>query len=182
MKIIAGLGNPGKKYEKTRHNAGFITLESLADKEGLKWKEHKKVDSWTCEFEDKILAKPRTFMNNSGIAIRSLLSYYKLLPRKLKLLSSRDADLTDVLTVIHDDIDLPLGKYRISQNSGSGGHKGVQSIIDHIKTKRFTRIRVGINTSQKGEIPTPAFVLQKFKGQEEETMNKVATEIISKEL
>lgn len=178
MRIIAGLGNPGKKYEKTRHNAGFLILDKLADKNSLNWKQNKKVNSLIADYEDNLLIKPQTFMNNSGMAVQSLLSYYKILPKKWKLFTKEEMDLTDTLTVIHDDIDLPLGKYKTSASSGSAGHKGVQSIVDHIKTKQFTRIRIGISNYQDGNIATPDFVLQRFTNKELRIVDDIASEII----
>lgn len=182
MEIIVGLGNPGKKYENTKHNVGFMVLDYLAREQRLKWKENKKMNAWTCEYEDKLLAKPRTLMNNSGLSVQVLLSYYQLLPKKWKILPKQGADLTDTLTVIHDDADLPLGKYRVSQNSRSGGHKGIQSIIDHTKTQQFTRIRMGIYTPMKEKMPTPQFVLQRFSQEEKKTIEKLIPGVIEEHL
>lgn len=182
MEIIVGLGNPGKKYENTKHNVGFMVLDHLARQQGLNWKENKKINAWTCEYEDKLLAKPWTLMNNSGLAVQPLLSYYQLIPKKWKILPKQGVDLTDTLTVIHDDIDLPLGKYRVSGNSRSGGHKGIRSIMDHIKTQKFTRIRVGIYTPMKEKIPTPQFVLQRLSREEKGTMEKLIPEIVEEYL
>jgi PTH1 family peptidyl-tRNA hydrolase len=182
MKVIVGLGNPGKKYEDTRHNAGFLVVDELAGKHGLKWKQNKKTNSLTVDYEGDLLAKPQTFMNNSGMAIQSLLSYYKLLPKKWKIFAKEEADLTDVLTVIHDDVDLSLGKYKVSRGSGSGGHKGVESIITHLKTKNFTRIRIGVATEEKEKIPTPTFVLKKFSEKEKKIVNETIQYITHSDL
>ena len=132
MKIlIVGLGNPGKKYEKTRHNVGFRVIDEL-EKEIFD--------------ENIILFKPQAFMNNSGRTVKKFFQNSKL--------------KTQNLIVVHDDIDLLLGKIRISKNSSSGGHKGIQSIIDTLGTKNFTRIRIGIRP--KFKCNTERFVLEKI--------------------
>lgn len=177
MKIIAGLGNPGEQYKKTRHNAGFIFLDHLADAKGFTFEMNKKFFSEVARLEDTIYIKPQTFMNNSGQAIIAILSYYKLLPKKLGIFSTKDADLTDILTVIHDDIDIDLGKYKIASGSGSAGHRGIESIINSLKTKKFTRVRIGIKNEAKKNISTEKLVLGKFSSEEtmaiEEVMKKI---------
>lgn len=157
MKLIAGLGNPGLKYQKTRHNLGFRTANQLAQKYQLGiFKEEKKFKSQiTMGFlnnEKVILAKPQTFMNNSGPSIKAIADYYKIMPQ-------------DIL-IIHDDIDLPLGQIRLHKNRGAAGHKGVQSIIDALKTKDFIRIRMGLALTNQAEINTEEFVLQDFSDEE----------------
>lgn len=155
MKLIIGLGNPGKKYEQTWHNVGFMVIDQLqANKpdEFSKFKKSAKFKSEVSEGngpEEKIiLAKPQTFMNNSGQAIKSLVNFYKIKPQDL--------------WVIHDDIDLPLGKIRISQNSSAAGHKGVQSIINELSTQGFIRFRLGIQLVNPSKLPTEIYVLQKI--------------------
>lgn len=138
MKLIVGLGNPGEKYENTRHNIGFETLDSLLKKyESLKesvWEESKKTKSLLKKVEicktPTLLAKPLTYMNNSGMAVSLLLQYYKIKPEDL--------------IVINDELDLPLGKLQIRFGGGSAGHKGIESIIKAVKTDKFLRIRMGI--------------------------------------
>lgn len=168
MNIIVGLGNPGKQYEKTRHNAGFMALDALAEELDLKWTEGKKLKAQIAKTADAILLKPQTFMNNSGVSVAAALSYFKLKPESL--------------IVIHDDLDIELGKYKISVDSRSAGHNGVQSIIDLIKTKNFKRLRIGIKTPSLGKIPAEKFVLQKFTGEEIKTIKKIITQILKKEL
>ncbi len=181
MKIIVGLGNPKKKYEKTRHNVGFLVLDKLAHENGLNWRQNKKAISLITEYEGDFLVKPQTFMNNSGISVESLLSYYQLLSKKWKLFTKENTDLTNNLIVLHDDIDLALGKYKISFSSGSAGHKGVQSIINHIKTKQFTRMRIGIAGKEKNNnIATPNFVLKNFSKKELQIIDNTASQIIEK--
>ncbi len=138
MKLLVGLGNPGDKYEKTRHNLGFVVLDHLLNKfEPLSnsfWDDEKKIKSQTKKVNikgtDTLLLKPLTFMNESGIAVAAASSYYKIEPEDI--------------FVIHDDIDLPLGKIRVRFGGGHGGHKGVESIINCLNTDKFLRIRLGI--------------------------------------
>lgn len=166
MKIIIGLGNPGEKYKRTRHNVGFMAVDAIAEKLNLSWKENKKFKALVAETADLILIKPETFMNNSGQSAQAVLSYYKLLPKKLGILKLKNADLSEILTVIHDEIDLPLGKYKISVNSRSAGHNGVQSIINYLKTKNFKRIRMGIKPETENRIETIKLVMQNFTKEE----------------
>ena len=163
MIILVGLGNPGKKYLNTRHNIGFEVIDQIAKEN--KFPEFKLTKKFNALISENIingkkiiLAKPQTFMNNSGISIKKLI-------RNLKFEIQN-------LTVIHDDIDLPLGKIRVSKNRGSAGHKGVESIIKELGTKDFARIRIGIQSQPKwnhGPVrSTEEFVLQKFKKEEKE--------------
>ena len=117
-------------------------------------------------------------MNNSGQSLQAVLSYYKLLPKKLGFLKQKNSDLSKILTVIHDDIDIDLGKYKIAANSGSAGHKGIESIIQYLKTKNFQRVRLGINNNKHSLMPTEKFVLQKFNETELKIINKQIAEII----
>lgn len=155
MKLIIGLGNPGKKYDQTWHNVGFLTIDQIQvnkPEEFLKLKNSRKHKAEICEGtspEEKIiLIKPQTFMNNSGQAVKSLARFYKIKPHDL--------------WVIHDDIDLPLGKIRISQNSSAAGHKGVQSIIEELGTQEFIRFRIGIQPTTPIKVTTEKYVLQKI--------------------
>jgi PTH1 family peptidyl-tRNA hydrolase len=155
MKLILGLGNPGKKYEQTWHNAGFLALEQIRQSQAnafMKFKCSEKFRAEICDgtyLEEKIiLAKPTTYMNKSGLATKAIMAFYKI-------------GLPD-LWVIHDDIDLPLGQIRVSRNSSAGGHRGVQSIIDEIGTKNFIRFRLGIKKETPVKIPAEVFVLNKI--------------------
>lgn len=133
MKLIVGLGNPGGQYESTRHNIGFMVVEKLAHELTMgtvSWKEDEKHKALLYKKGDILFAKPLTFMNNSGIAVQSIMNFYKL-------------SVSD-LWVVHDDIDLPLGKIRIREKGGHGGHHGVESIISVLKTDVFVRFRLGI--------------------------------------
>ncbi|MFA5359749.1 MAG: aminoacyl-tRNA hydrolase [Patescibacteria group bacterium] len=174
MNIIVGLGNPGEQYQSTRHNVGFMAVDALAKKLDLKWKNNKKFKADIAKGDDVILVKPLTFMNESGSAVVLTLAYYKLSPENL--------------TVIHDDLDIELGKSKISVDSRSAGHNGVQSIIDRLNTKNFKRLRIGIKTSSLEKIPADLarqngveaakFVLQKFKPEEKKIINSIIPEVI----
>jgi PTH1 family peptidyl-tRNA hydrolase len=168
MILIIGLGNPGKKYELSRHSLGFLVLDSFSKKNLFEFKSSKKLKSKISKgsFGKKrvVLAKPQTFMNNSGKAVKLLVKNYKL--------------QTTNVWVIHDDIDLSLGKIKIVKNRGSAGHKGVQSIINEMKTKNFVRFRMGINpryktTKQWSDEAMKKFVLKKFTKREKGIIKKV---------
>lgn len=178
MKLIIGLGNPGKKYEQTRHNVGFMILDELARLHHLTWNKQSAFKALTAQGSNYLLVKPQTFMNDSGESVDALARYYKVRPRGMFGVK-KDSDLTDSIIVIQDELDLPLGTYKISQNRSSAGHNGIQSVIDHIKTKNFTRLRIGINGPKKGNIPGQAFVLQNFDEEEMETIHNLMPEIIS---
>ena len=177
--IIAGLGNPGEEYVNTRHNTGRIVLDYLYKKLSTKngfsdWKEDKKLKALTSEAvfkKDKIiLLMPNNFMNNSGQSLKPLITNKKK---------------ASELIVVYDDLDLPLGSFKISFNKGSGGHRGLESIIKNIKTKEFIRIRVGISPvassgklkKPKGEKEVVDFIIKDFKPAEIETLKKVSKKI-----
>ncbi|MBI2644434.1 MAG: aminoacyl-tRNA hydrolase [Candidatus Wildermuthbacteria bacterium] len=167
--LIIGLGNPGKQYEHTRHNAGFMALDALAAKfEFPECKLHKKSESLISEGRidgaDVLCAKPQTLMNNSGLAAKLLYAKYKILNTKY-------------LVVVHDDIDLPLGQLKISFASGSAGHKGVESIIEQLGTKDFIRIRIGIQPLAGKPEDVENFVLRKFTPQELQAIRKTIDSI-----
>jgi len=164
MKLIVGLGNPGKKYEKTRHNAGFLAMDKIASVFDfapfmLDGKFNAKISKNTLNNEKTVLFKPQTFMNDSGRAVRAVMDYYKI-------------NIEDLM-IIHDDLDIPLGKYKTTRDRSSAGHKGVQSIIDSLGTKNFTRIRIGIGIENK-KTPTEKFVLENFSNAEMEIIEKVS--------
>lgn len=150
MKLITGLGNIGDKYCMTRHNAGFMVLDRWALTEGLSFKTEGKLKASILKFkyngEDVIFAKPTTFMNLSGEAVRAIMDYYKI-------------DVKDIL-IIYDDIALDLGRIRYRANGSDGGHNGIKSIIKHVGTKDFARLKVGIGPQPN--IPSENYVLQNF--------------------
>jgi PTH1 family peptidyl-tRNA hydrolase len=171
MKIIVGLGNPGEQYEKNRHNIGFMALDLLLGP--VKWQNNKKFQALTYEMGDTIYIKPQTYMNKSGEAVRAVMDYYGLLPKKLGFFSKKDSDLTDVLTVIQDDIDIEIGKWKVSNDSRSGGHNGIQSLINHLHTKNFKRLKIGVkNDLLRTRIPAEKFVLQNFSREEKDLIEK----------
>lgn len=157
MKIIFGLGNPGSKYEQTRHNVGFLAIDYfLTDKQTITCRS--KFKAHICEYHQagqKILfVKPETFMNLSGQAVSQLVQFYNI-------------DYQADILVIHDEIDLPLGMIRSAFNSSAAGHNGVQNIIDELGSNQFHRIRIGVESRENKSIPpTESFVLQKFSDEE----------------
>jgi PTH1 family peptidyl-tRNA hydrolase len=159
MKLIIGLGNPGEKYKKTRHNIGFILLDLLAEEMNTNFEFNSNFNAEIAEIksgtEKIILCKPSTFMNNSGQAVAKIVNYYKI-------------DLKNIL-IIQDEIDLPFGKIKFATNSSSAGHKGIQSIVDHLGTQEFQRLRFGIN-HETNPLPTEIFVLKNFSQEEFETI------------
>lgn len=178
MKVIVGLGNPGKQYENTRHNVGFMVIDALAKELGLGWENNKKFKADLAKNSDYVLIKPVDFMNNSGFSVAAALAYFKLLPKKLGILKVAKADLSDVLTVVHDDLDIKFGKYKISVDSRSAGHKGIESIIVRLKTKNFQRLRVGIRIPAVEKIPADKFVMQKFNDEEKMIIQGLTEKII----
>lgn len=156
MKCIVGLGNPGRKYRKTRHNVGFMVIDELADRFQIKLSEKKFNGEYAIKHlkgERVILLKPKTFMNLSGECLRPLLDYYGI-------------DAKDTL-VIYDDLDLPTGRIRLRKKGGHGGHNGVRSVIDHLGTRDFKRLRIGIGRPQTAQ-PIVNYVLEKFAKDERE--------------
>jgi PTH1 family peptidyl-tRNA hydrolase len=154
--LIVGLGNPGKKYDKTRHNIGFITVDALAQKHNFVFdsKQSKaKVSSGTINGQSVILAKPQTFMNASGQSVRGIADFYKILPERIM--------------VIYDDIDIDLGMLRIRAKGGTGGHNGMKSIIQQLGgNQNFPRIRFGVGRPP-GKMEPAAYVLRPFNANEE---------------
>ena len=164
-KIIIALGNPGKKYDHTRHNAGFLALDWLVRAWNLEhgtWSKKFESEILYTEFKDQniILVKPQNFMNNSGKAVEAICNFYKI-------------NLPKDLLVIHDDTDLPLGKIKFTESSSSAGHNGIVSIIESLGTQNFHRIRIGVETRQtKTTLPTETFVLQNFSTDELQKLQK----------
>ncbi len=137
MKLLVGLGNPGDKYSQVRHNLGFEVINKLVDRlqvTGYSWENNEKLKSEICSLKTDayslILAKPQTFMNQSGIAVSLIANYYKIAPE-------------DII-IIHDELDLPLGKIKVRIGGAAAGHHGVESIIEHLGTDKFIRVRLGI--------------------------------------
>ena len=160
MKLIIGLGNPGRKYKKTRHNIGFMFLDSFASDNDIKFKLDTSLKaelaSIDIENEKVILAKPQTFMNLSGEAVRLIINYYKI-------------DIKNVL-VIHDDLDLEVGTIRFRSHGSSAGHKGMQNIMDLLNTQDIKRLKVGIGKPVFDN--TIDYVLGTFDKQEMKLLNE----------
>ncbi|MFA5131565.1 MAG: aminoacyl-tRNA hydrolase [Patescibacteria group bacterium] len=176
MKIIVGLGNPGEQYKNTRHNIGWLALDYLLG--DVKWQDSKKFNALIHEDGANIYVKPQTYMNNSGSAVQKILNYYKLLPKNFGLISKKDADLGADLFVIQDDLDLDFGQLKIATDSTSAGHRGIQSIIDHLKTKKFTRLRLGIkNELLRTHIPPDKFVVSPFGHDERGRLPEIFAQI-----
>ena len=160
MKVIIGLGNPGKKYSMTRHNIGFMVIDELSNRLGLKFKSGK--GEYLYASNSKVmLIKPLTYMNNSGIAVQEMMQYFKI--------------LTTDLLVVFDDLDLPFGKIRIRSNGSSGGHNGIKSILYHLNTDMFHRVKVGISNEKREFIEADKFVLGKFLKEEREVIEEIIT-------
>lgn len=154
MKLIIGLGNPGKEYIGTRHNVGFEVVEALREilAGGERWSTSKKLKAdivrTRIEGEEVVLMRPLTFMNNSGQAVAPAVKQWKLAP----------ADVW----VVHDDLDFPIGTMKIAAGASSAGHNGVQSIIDALRTNSFVRFRLGIAPESERHTTTELFVLDRF--------------------
>ena len=156
MKLIVGLGNPGKEYKNTRHNVGFMVLDYILGDVNWKTKFNGLYYEDNVKGEKVILLKPTTFMNLSGESVRAVMDFY-------------DVDLEDLI-VIYDDLDLPHGKIRMRLKGSAGGHNGIKSLIAHVKTQEFKRIRVGIDRHPK--IPVVDYVLGKFTEDELALVNQ----------
>jgi len=161
IKLVVGLGNPGKEYERTRHNVGFMVLEELVRK--LKVKEYSE-ESLSHVYRahvggrEVLFAKPQTYMNNSGLAVLNLLEENDLQPQEM--------------LVIYDDLDLPFGTTRLRLEGSSGGHRGVESIIETLGTEKFPRLKIGIGRPKRKE-EVVRYVLSPFSKEEEETLRAV---------
>ena len=154
MKLIVGLGNPGREYELTRHNIGFMVIDELAKRWNISLNEQKFKGVFGAGFvngEKVILLKPLTYMNLSGESIRPLMDYYKI-------------DVEDFV-VMYDDLDIPVGKLRLRMKGSAGGHNGVKSTISHLGTQEFQRIRMGIDRPKNG-MKVVDYVLGRFTSEE----------------
>ncbi len=183
MKLIIGLGNPGDRYQNTRHNFGFMAIDYFQKENNFSaWENAEKFNAEISQGEINglpssenfgeasqkiILAKPQTFMNLSGQTAKALTDFYKI-------------PAADIL-VVHDDLDLPLGALRLSPNAGPAGHQGVKSVIESLGTQNFTRLRLGIKSPEtksfwglfKKSLPAEIFVLQNFSSAEKSVVEKI---------
>ncbi len=161
--VIAGLGNPGTRYERTRHNAGFLLVGELAAAHGIRISQERhgaRVGDGGIGARRCLLALPQTYMNRSGESIHRLLSFTGLDPEEL--------------VVVHDDMDLPLGRLRLRRGGGAGGHRGIASLIEHLGTPDFTRLKIGVGRPPEG-VPAEGYVLQEFAAAERDTLRETLT-------
>ena len=159
MKLIIGLGNPGKEYENTRHNTGFMVLDRLSEKLNIEMTQNKFKGLYgksKYKGEDVISLKPQTYMNLSGESVRQVMDFFKI-------------NQEDIL-VIYDDLDMPVGKLRLRQSGSAGGHNGIKNIILHTGSQNFNRIRVGIDRSKY--IKVVDYVLSRFTKDEQDAINQ----------
>ncbi len=173
LKLLVGLGNPGAEYHKTRHNVGFMVLEELARKHNCTFRENKKLYGRTCEIGSTMnktrLLMPNTYMNDSGKSVRSAKDWFNYENHQL--------------IVLIDDMDLPLGKIRVRSKGSAGGHNGLKSIINHLGTTEFKRLRIGIGSpsevQQERKSKTISHVLGRFSKEEFVILNFIIQEIMN---
>ena len=166
MKLIVGLGNPGKEYENTRHNIGYIFIDSLADKLGVSIDKKKFNGLYTeavINNEKVLLVKPLSYMNLSGEVVEKFVNFYKI-------------DINDIL-IINDDLDLDVGRVRLRLKGSSGGHNGLKNIALHLKTEDFKRLKIGISNNKL--IDTKDYVLGKFTKEDKEIINNLKYKIVN---
>lgn len=170
--LIIGLGNPGKKYETTPHNAGFLAIETLLKKlapgETLQdnSKLHAKIASIHHNGEKIILAQPTTFMNESGKSVRAIMDFYKI--------------PVENIIVLHDEADIPLGTFKEAFDRGAAGHNGIRSIIQHLGTKEFKRLRIGVaDETEQQNLPLETYVLKPMSETGLEKLHRTIEEIIT---
>jgi PTH1 family peptidyl-tRNA hydrolase len=159
--LVAGLGNPGRAYAKTRHNAGFIVIDALAERHALVWRRSLRFKARVARWEPApdctcLLVKAATYMNESGRAVRALAGFHKIPP--------------SAIIVVHDDLTIELGRVKISERGSAGGHNGVASVLEHLGGG-FVRYRVGIGPKQPPEMDLKDFVLGKFTPAEQALFN-----------
>lgn len=173
MKLIVGLGNPGEKYKNNRHNVGFMVVDRFAmqlfsyEAMPLKWELSEKFDSLLITLDSRlVLVKPQTFMNSSGEAVKKLVDFYKVLP--------------DDLYVIHDDLDIPVGQYKIQKGKGPKLHYGIQSINQALGIRHYLRVRIGVDSrTSENRMPGEKYVLQDFTKEEQMIIADVIKRIIA---
>ncbi len=166
MKLIIGLGNPGKEYVKTRHNIGFSFIDTFANYKNVEITKEKFNGKYIEFLENKekvILLKSLSYMNLSGEVIKKYIDFFKI-------------DVEDIL-IISDDLDMPVGKIKLKYKGSSGGHNGIQNIIDHLHTEEFKRLKIGIDNDKNRE--TKDYVLSKFTKEEEKTLKELEPIILN---
>lgn len=159
MKLIIGLGNPGKKYQNNRHNLGFMVVDRLVERKGLVFKDELDLMCFIAKDDEAVYIKPRTFMNDSGNSARAVSKYFKI--------SNKD------ILVIYDELDLEFGKLKLSFNGTSAGHHGIDSMIECLATMDFGRLRIGIKAGSDKVVDGAKHVLDDFLPEEKKNLNKV---------
>ncbi len=161
MWLVVGLGNPGARYAKTRHNIGFMVADVIAERRGIALKERElyRIGRGSIEGNAVILMEPLTFMNRSGVAVRNVMKRYNVQPENL--------------IVLQDDIDMETGKVKIRKSGSSGGHRGIESVIEAIGANEFTRVKVGIG--REAGVPAEDYVLRKFTRDETLVIGEAVT-------
>ena len=160
VRLIAGLGNPGRTYKNTRHNAGFMVLDEIAEAYSISFDKNKfdmLYGRGVMEGIEVVLAKPQSFMNRSGPPVRNLASYFKI--------------LCEDMLIVHDDIDLTIGRIKIKEKGGHGGHKGIKSLIDAFGNGNFTRLRIGVGRSERSSVTD--HVLGRFSKDEKMNLDRI---------
>ncbi len=157
MKLIVGLGNPGKKYVANRHNLGFMVADAFAVNRGLAWTKNRDLMGDLAKEGELVVVKPQTFMNRSGDSARAVANFYKIDPKEI--------------LVIADDVDLEFGKIRLAFGGASAGHRGVESAIEGLGTADFNRLRIGVGRPTLGEVES--FVLLDFSSEEKKKLPEV---------
>ncbi|MFH1433423.1 MAG: aminoacyl-tRNA hydrolase [Candidatus Uhrbacteria bacterium] len=167
MKLLVGLGNPGKAYENTRHNVGWLVLNKLAAEYFAAFENKKRWNARVAPIqihgEQVVMIKPQTFMNRSGEAVQAARGWFRKVP-------------IENIWVVHDDVDLPLGEIRIKQGGGSAGHRGVDSIAKMVGSVNFWRVRIGISRPENPNVPLEDYVLKKFSADEMKQVENIVDE------
>lgn len=169
MQLIVGLGNPGEKYSQNRHNAGFLFVDAVASKNKIGWENKSNLNAEIAKSEKLFLVKPTTFMNSSGLAVRKILDYFNI--------------SLNLLYVVHDDLDIKLGEYKLQKAVGPKLHNGINSIENALGTDQFWRIRIGVdNRNPEKRLPGDVYSLQDFTKNEMEkiyeTNKKIMKELL----
>lgn len=165
MYLVVGLGNPGLEYAKTRHNVGFMYLDYLASRHNVSFNDSKwqaQTASLKVFGQSLTLVKPETYMNRSGMSVSRIAAFYKIAPGNI--------------IVIHDDLDLPVGRVKLMNDRGAGGHNGIRSLIEQLSAKDFPRFKVGIGRPQNA-MPVEKYVLAAFSGDDLERIEEVFVDI-----
>jgi len=160
MRLVVGLGNPGKEYENSKHNIGFICLDAYAKTKRLKFTRSIKFHGEIAKLQDAILLKPRTFMNNSGLSVGTVAGYFGI-------------GSSDIL-VLSDDLDLPFAKIRLRERGSAGGHNGLKSVIEHLHTEEFKRCRIGIDRDSEKDVVD--YVLGDFSKEQRKILEGLVVE------